>query len=127
METKELLDCGHEAIPLLTETGEVFTTGIALDDEGKTYCYNCCAEQDIKQMREVGKIVLYVDGKFPNVTVSNWPGTLQIKASDVKYNRYGGGFGSHRTDVWFNFEGEKWHGINRGDNMLLSCKRLKKQ
>lgn len=30
-----------------------------------------------------------------------------------------------RTDVWFNFDGSTWHGVNIGDNQILRVKRVK--
>lgn len=95
-------------------------------------CYSCCAEQDKEAMRREGRIVLYlsdVGGADPRgsirdrLRVTNWPASLSLPVSAVRHSR--NNFGAQRTDVWFRFEGQEWHGVNVGDNQILRCRRLK--
>ena len=41
------LDCGHQP----SKHGKI-DTGYGQDREGKTYCYECCAERDKQEMRD---------------------------------------------------------------------------
>lgn len=101
-------------------------------------CYQCCAEEDKRYMREHGKIVLYLNcEKWSDVKrlglvnrgcggwVNNWPGTLKIPCftKTGKHNIAG-----TRYDVWFKFEGYEWWGVCYGeDTQLVHCKRTKKK
>ena len=131
-----VLDCGHEE-----SEHKPFTTGYGRNAEGKTFCYDCCAEQDKQYMRDNGKIMLYltrVEGCPPNCPdkcskhgqyyyqVSNWPGSLKIKT----YNEHTGkhNMTGKRIDVWFRFEGQTWWGVQYGyDTDIIHCKRLKEK
>lgn len=115
------LDCGHKP-----SAHAVFTTGYGKDKNGKTFCYDCCAEDDRANMRKNGIVTLYLskgaDGKY---TVGNWPGTLRIPV-------YGLSIGKHnmarvRYDFGFTFEGQIWSGTQYGDNTQIAhCRRIKK-
>jgi hypothetical protein len=106
-------------------------TGYGINQAGEKVCYSCCAEQDKQFMREHGKIVLYLDkttqlrghDKVISFEVINWPGSLKFKASG-KSGRHN--LARSRTDVWFKFEGQNWHGVQYGKNSYLCyCKQLK--
>ena len=115
METIFCATCGNECIP------EGCTSGYGIDNQGKKHCFACCAMQDAKQMRETGKAVLYLGH---GNEVSNWPGTLKIQPLRVSTSRHN--IGGKRTDVWFQFENQNWHGVHiGGNNTLLRCKRVK--
>lgn len=106
------------------------STGYATDGKGNKVCYVCCAEQDKAWMREKGKITLYVTyQKTVNgeqATVTNWPGSLSIRAPYVKTGRHN--IARVRRDVWFRFEEALWHGVHYGDNtQLVHCKRTKEK
>lgn len=96
------------------------STGYGTDREGNKVCFACCAEQDKAYMRENGRITLYLSGN----KVTNWPNTLELPTT---YQRKGyHNIARTRVDVWFNFEGAKWHGTQYGDNsQLCHCKRIK--
>jgi hypothetical protein len=115
----ELLDCGHPESPR-----EEFTRGYGRTQDGKKHCYECCAAMDRKQMREDGKIVLYLtEGKNGVGELSNWPGTLKLRCG-VKKGKHN--IAGKRYDVWFSFENSNWHGVQYGDNTTLCrCKRVK--
>jgi hypothetical protein len=125
-----VLDCGHKP----SKHGD-FTTGYGTDSEGRTTCYECCGEKEKEDMRVHGKAVLYLThagygagspfGAYPwrDGKVTNWPGTLVIpcRVCKGKHNIAG-----TRYDVWFEFEGEKWYGVQYGEyTQICRCKRLK--
>jgi hypothetical protein len=114
METATLLDCGHPV-----SDGK--------DANGKKHCYACCAEQDRKQMRETGRITLYLsdDSKaFGTYKVTNWPGSLTFPCHSPRTGRHN--IAGKRIDVWFTFEGQDWHGVQYGDNtQICHCKKVK--
>lgn len=89
-------------------------------------CYACCGVRDEKQMSETGKAVLYLSMDRSDArdgTISNWPGTLKIKAG-VKRGAHN--IARYRYDAWFKFKGENWHGVQIGENtQIIRCKRVK--
>jgi hypothetical protein len=95
--------------------------GYAEDSEGWRYCYACCAFLDKEAMRRDGHIALYLSKE----QLSNWPGTLKIVPKRIKRS-LASAFGRPitRYDVWFEFEGTQWHGVNQGDNEICRCRRL---
>ncbi len=120
-----ILDCGHKPSPRAS-----FTTGYATTSDGKKICYQCAANADRADMVKTGRATLYlVDSQgskgYP-FSVQNWPGSLTFAVTYSKRNRYGGGFGAQRTDAYFvGPDGKPWHAINRGDNQIVRCKRMK--
>lgn len=121
MNTAGILDCGHPESP-----HSDFTTGYGTTADGKRHCYACCAAQDRADMLANGRATLYLSkDKSGAWHVSNWPGTLTFLARAKTAHR-GGGFGCQRTDAWFRGpDGAMWHAINRGDNQIARCRRLK--
>lgn len=112
---KTLLDCGHEE----SEHSDL-TTGYGTDNEGKKYCYACCAEQDREQMRKDGDITLYLH----NGKVTNWPSSLVFVPYHERKGRHN--IAGTRTDVWFSFEGTTWHGTQYGSfSEICRCKLVK--
>lgn len=101
----------------------------------RAYCLDCCGRADADAMRATGRATLYIEPHAPSTLsasgyrwfrVTNWPGTLDVPAYG-RMRRYAGGFGTQRTDVWFQFAGARWYGVNRGDNGILRCRRLKRK
>ena len=100
--------------------------------------YPCCAELDKQQMRDTGKITLYLDcerwaeqrrkGSTMRAcmgSVKNWPGSLSIPCHTRCGNH---NIARSRYDVWFKFEGYEWWGVSYGeDTQLVHCKRTKKK
>lgn len=117
--------CGR-LLPIIPK-GKAGGTGYATDSEGRKVCYACCAEQDKTYMRDHDKTTLYLSKDTSDQwKVTNWPGSLTIKPDYVKRSKgYGFGREYDRHDVWFTFQGDRWHGINQGDNQLLRCRKLK--
>jgi hypothetical protein len=99
--------------------------GYGLNKNKEKVCYQCCAEEDKKQMRETGKAVLYlIKNKEGTWEVTNWPGTLRFKAGYIKESRHN--IARIRRDTWIVFEGYYWHCIQYGDNSeLCYCKKTK--
>jgi len=113
----EILDCGHRP----SEHSKI-STGYGYDDNGKTFCYTCCAEQDKATMIKTGKITLYLN---QNLNVGNWPHSLWFP---LRYQKTGHhNIAGKRYDVWFNGpDGFVWHGVQYGDmTQLCHCKRTK--
>ena len=103
-----------------------FGTGYAVLKGDDKLCYECWGKRDKADMITFGEAVLYVRGRDLRHCVTNWPGTLRIEPNRVRVSRNGGGFGCQRTDVWFKGpDGANWHGVNRGYNDVLRCKRIK--
>lgn len=96
-------------------------------------CYACCAVNDRAAMIETGRALLYATGRMfgenaGRYEITNWCGTLRIVATTHKVSPRAGGFGADRMDVWFTGpDGKAWHGVQRGDNQLLRCRRLKER
>lgn len=145
------LDCGHGLSPLRPGPGGA---GYGTTRDGKKVCYACCAANDRADMIATGCATLYLvlrtvprmpsdtdgvplaerDAVYAKGTaarwfVINWPGSLEFKCfPGVKRNPRGGGFGSQRTDAWFNGpDGYVWHAVNRGNSDIARCKRTKEK
>lgn len=118
--TDTLCDCGHVA------KSDGMTPGYGIAPDGTKHCFACCAERDKAQMREKGRATLYWAKSADGWHVSNWPGTLKIKPRRVSHGRHN--MARMRTDVWFTFEGQHWHGVTYGEwTQILHCRRLKNQ
>jgi hypothetical protein len=100
-------------------------TGYAgLRDSDALVCYECAGVRDAREMRETGKASLYLTkDKAGAWRVTNWPGTLSLAPSRVTKGKHN--MARERFDVWFQHEGEAWHGTNIGDNQILRARRLK--
>jgi hypothetical protein len=58
--------------------------------------------------------------------ITDWAGLLRFPVGRIRHSKRGGGFGVQRTDAWFmDQDGATWHAVNRGDNQIAHCKRLK--
>ena len=98
------------------------TTGYATDNKGNKICFSCCANVDKEQMIKSGKIVLYLNSR--DKVVSNWPGTLKIKVDTINKGKHN--IAGNRNDIYFSFNGKKWHGVQLGNNSdICRCKQLK--
>jgi hypothetical protein len=120
--------------PVQTEGG----TGYGYNERSEPVCYACCGANDMAAMRATGRATMYltsepneghatcgmINRNARNHYVSNWPGTLKIKCNHARK-------GSHniartRTDVWFTFDGQAWHGVQLGEwNQICRCRKLK--
>lgn len=134
----DILSCGHPP----SDHGP-HTTGYGVTEDGKRICWTCCADADRARMIETGRATLYLVSRIapacetytgigarPGPTlkykVANWPDSLSFPVTRIRVARRGGGFGADRVDVWFTGpDGKPWHGVNRGDNQIARCRRLK--
>lgn len=126
-----LLECGHPP----SEHG-AHTTGYGTDNTGARHCWECCAAHDLAAMRERGKVTLYLSQEWAAMQsnvgpdrvrhhyVSNWPGTLKMRAY-VRKGRHN--IAGTRYDAWFtDVDGRQWHGVQYGDwTQIVHCKRMK--
>ena len=112
-------DCGTVCVP------EGCTTGYGIDDKGRKICFACCGESDKRDMIEMDRFTLYLtkapDGSF---AVSNWPGTLRMKAV-VRKGRHN--IARTRYDAWFTSpDGSKWWGVNYVEyTQIIHCRKIK--
>lgn len=99
-------------------------TGYGTDKDGQKVCYECCGKQDAQRMRETGKAVMYLGRRGEGQEVLNWPGSLRLPVQGTKTGRHN--IAGKRYDVWFQFEGQAWHGVQYGDfTQICHCKRVK--
>lgn len=120
-----ICSCGHPPTPQAPGSCQ---TGYGTDAEGKTYCLDCCAEQDREALRTSDRWQGYLTETEGKLEVGNWPGSFKHPVAfsrKSKIRRPNLWPDSTRTDVWFQFEGSWWWGRNQGDNMIVRCKKLK--
>lgn len=106
--------CGKECIP------DGCGTGYGQDSAGHHYCYDCCGEQDrqrLDSMKAGDSVVFYLEEKKSEDgwlygLVSNWPGTLKIRANRLRKGRHN--IAGTQTHCWFTFNGASFHGVNYG-------------
>lgn len=116
--------CSQCGIVKTRAPADAFTGGYGIGADGRQmFCYCCCAENDKEQMRRTGRACLYLNAKTREVT--NWPGSLRLRCGPARKSWHNFAGRNGRTDVWFTFEGDTWHGVNIGDNDILRCKRTK--
>ena len=113
------LDCGHAPSEHST-----FTTGYGTDSDGRTHCYDCCANIELKRMIDTGRATLY----FSKGEVTDWVGHLKFSAFNITHS-HGYGFGGTKYEiVTGRFRGpddKLWSFRNAGDNQIARCRRLK--
>lgn len=108
-------------------------TGYATNKAGSKICYACCAGVDIQEMKDEGKIILYLtkgpENKHAEYSVTNWPGTLRFPVILISssWQNFAGMAG--RNDFWFKVPLDPyiWHGYQIGDNDIAHCRRTKKK
>lgn len=123
-------DCGAECKP------DGCATGYGVDRDNRKICYACCGYHDRAEMMLTGRATLYLTydvipakpgtpwGRgIHNARVTNWPGSLSIRAG-IKSGRHN--IAGRRYDVWFTFAGRTWHGVQYGDNTQICHCRITK-
>jgi hypothetical protein len=100
------------------------TTGYGYFGKSKRkVCFECCGKREARAMVRTGKATLYLVKRKDGYHVTNWPGSLDIRAGSVTQGRHN--IARTRLDAWFTFAGALWHGVNIGDNDILRCRRSK--
>lgn len=110
----------HLNLALQTSGG----TGYAISSEGKKVCYKCVGERDANELKNAkpgDRFTHYIS----NGRVINWPGTLDIPVMFSRKSFHNMAGKNGRMDVWFNYEGKHFWGVNVGDNDLLRIKAIK--
>lgn len=122
-----LLDCGHPP-----SEHSPYTTGYGQKADGSKHCYACCAKETRADMIEDGATTLYLTHRQRPGSdrvhwyVTDWAAHLEFPVTHCKEAKRGGGFGSQRTDAWFDGpDGYVWHAINRGDMQIARCRRTR--
>jgi hypothetical protein len=128
-------NCGAKFYPRHfydVEQTKPMDTGYGVNSDGTRVCFECCALEDLRILRETGKhsrlyLVkqesLYKGRKETDWFVVNWPGTLRIKTWVT--------IGCHniagvRRDCWFAYNGYRYHGVSLGHwNEICRIKRTK--
>lgn len=98
------------------------STGYGVTPDGKKHCFMCCGEMDYQSLETDNRITLYLT---ETCIITNWPGTLKIVPYRTKTGRHN--IAGIRTDIWFKYKNNHWHGVTYGHNsQLLHCRRTKK-
>ncbi len=119
-------DCGEHKVHVNPNGyGGVGYATVLEDGIEKKVCYDCVAERDRAEMKDRGRILLYLTKNQDGWTVSNWPGTLKFRAREHRTGRHN--MAGIREDVWFiGPDGREWWGVNYGHNtQLCHCCQLK--
>lgn len=99
-------------------------TGYAVRSDGGKICYDCCGRLDAESLENLApgeKYVLYLS----NNRIVNWPGSLKIPVTSQRKSWHNFAGKNGRTDIWFTFKGNRYHGVNVGDNQILRVRKLK--
>lgn len=143
MEAPKICSCGHPPTPQApgaggTGYGRVFVRSDASGDVYETRCYDCCAAHIRDRMAKGHPATLYLvehtggtlseHSNRDRARVTDWTGKLSFDVTGLRRSPRGGGFGSQRTDAWFNGpDGYVWHAINRGDMDIARCRRTRQK
>lgn len=92
--------------------GKVGKFGYGVDRNGNKICFDCCGDLDrdhLMLLKKKERMILYLTDRG----IENWPGTLLIKPTRRKIGKHN--IAGTREDVWFDFEGRHFHGVQYGD------------
>ena len=116
------MKCAKCHAEIVVEEGSC-STGYGLNSDNEKICFACCAIEDEEYMRTHNHITLYLTKTDGHYHVSNWPGSLKLRALTLtgRHN-----IARTRRDAWFIHEGRAWHGVQYGSNSdLCHCRKLK--
>ncbi len=94
-----------------------FSTGYGTDKEGNKICFECCGLNNAKELdnlKKGEKSIQYWDGK----NIINWPSSLVIKPYYTTKGRHN--IARIREDIYFNFNGNKFHATQYGNNSQIA-------
>lgn len=122
--------CSAEFKPVGCGIG--YATILTPDNSEIKICYQCCAIEDKRAMRERGEHCLYLvecnksDIIQERYMLTNWPNTLKLPLIGMRIGRHN--MARTRIDVWFVFEGYIWHGVQWGEcSQLCRVKQTKER
>jgi len=99
--------------------------GYGVDNHDHKICLSCCGKLDAKKFKNAkpgDKLFAYYNHETN--TISNWPGTFEIKSVGHSHGRHN--IARTRISVWFKYEGNCFHGIQYGeDSEILYVKCVK--
>ena len=98
------------------------TTGYGTNKEGEKICFDCCGKHDEQILRAL-KIGESIHLYFTKDGLTNWPGSFKLKPYFVSTGKHN--IGRTRTDAWFYFNCNRYHGVNIGDNDCMKVTRVK--
>jgi hypothetical protein len=98
--------------------------GYGVDNTGKKFCYQCCADLDRSELESNDKWTGYLSKEASGWYVTNWTGLLKMKAIT-----WTGRHNIARKVTFFRFvapDGSIWTGRQMGEyNQIAHCKRTK--
>lgn len=113
-----------------TKEKDVHGTGYALRHyNGPKICYECIGKEDeirFLDMKPGERDILYLtprtkeeiqNGATDRYTVTNWPGTFRRPVYNFSVGRHN--IAGHRIDVWFSVQGNRFHGVQYGNDSQI--------
>ena len=109
--------CGREIV------ADGVAAGYGINAKSEKVCYECCGKEDAARLRDMAigeETYLYLSKD----RVTNFPNTLNIPVISKRIGRHN--IAQIRTDVWFAYAGNMFHGVCYGyDSEILHVKRIK--
>ena len=115
-------ECGCECKP------DGIFAGYGTDKDGNKFCYECCGKhdkQELENMKIGEKTIQYLHKDDENKWwVVNFPSSLKLRIWMVHEGRHN--IAGIRRDVWFDFNGNNFHGVQYGNfSELCYIRRVK--
>ena len=125
MSNTHCVKCGEAFYPHhFHDNGVPFDTGYGIMPNDDRVCFACCAINDLKDLKEIGKADLYLIKKEGQWYICNWPGTLKIGPVYTKQGHHN--WAGKRVDCWVHLDGAIYHGIQLGRwNEVVRIRRTK--
>lgn len=83
-------------------------------------------EMEFEALKKNGRGVLYLTHQpHGTYTVATWAGQGKRPCHNVRQSWHNMAGRNGRTDVDFELDGSRWHGVNIGDNQICRVKRCK--
>jgi len=86
---------------------------------------NILAKIELEAFIKNGKGTFYHFRKDGYHFVGMWAGEEPRFPATVRFSHHNFAGKNGRRDFWFTINGQKWHGVNIGDNDIVRAKRLK--
>lgn len=117
-------DCGHRE----SKHSEI-TRGYGTDNEGKTYCYDCCNKRDIESIERGETFTGYVSTGFTHI--SNWPGYRLLRITEMHEIAIPFRNQSYISTKYYAISaidntGKYWYGRGYGEGVYITMRRSNK-